>query len=435
MNRLVALKTPRWDRWLTTELRRRFLHEGRAAAALEHPNIVAVHEAGEDGPLCYIASAYCEGGSLAAWLRERKQRPVPCRQAVAMAADLAAGVRHAHGRGVLHRDLKPSNILLHGPKEGGAADDLTAYTPKICDFGLAKLVEAEGPDTPSGAVMGTPAYMAPEQAEGRSSAVGPPADVYGVGIVLYEVLAGRPPFVAATHAETLRQVCSTSPPPPRRFRKDVPRDLQTIVLACLEKDPARRYASAAALETDLRRWLDGKAPLKRPEPLVRRAGRALRRHKLLTAVALLTVLLGAGGWAAAPYFKVDPDLNAKVATAALADHHAVTLIKNTGPPMWSRWATGGETATVETSPDGTFRVHTGGLSLLELLPDPGREAYRIHVRVRHEQSDLFGQAGVFCGRSQFATPRGNVHSFIQMTYCDRLSPQDSMPPEMRARSW
>ena len=394
----MALKTPRWDRWLTPELRQRFLQEGRAAAALEHPNIVPVYEAGEAGPLCYIASAYCEGGSLAAWLR-RQTRPVPCRLAVALAADLAGGVRHAHGRGVVHRDLKPSNVLLQGDG-GGGAESMASLTPKIGDFGLAKLVEEEGPETPSGVVLGTPAYMAPEQAEGRVSEIGPAADIYGLGVVLYEMLTGAPPFQGSSHAETLRLVASALPKPPRRLRKDVPRDLQAIILTCLEKEPERRYASAAALETDLRRWLEGKAPLGRPEPFYRRFGRWMRRHPATTAAAFLLFFLAVAALAAAPY--LDPDRPIRQAAAKLADGQALILIGEKGGPAWSRWRTGREKAATEVTPDGIFQIHnSAGLSLLELLPETGSDSYRLRAQVRHE-------TGESVTRVEFTWPTMNI---------------------------
>ena len=337
LGRRVALKTPRWDRWLTPELRQRFLQEGRAAAALEHPNIVPVYEAGEAGPLCYIASAYCEGGSLAAWLR-RQTRPVPCRLAVALAADLAGGVRHAHGRGVVHRDLKPSNVLLQGDG-GGGAESMASLTPKIGDFGLAKLVEEEGPETPSGVVLGTPAYMAPEQAEGRVSEIGPAADIYGLGVVLYEMLTGGAPIPG---------VFSRGDAAPCRF-------------GAPQAAPASsqgRATRSASDHLDLSGKGTGRAGTPAPRPWKRtcaagwkarrpwgglnlsdrRFGRWMRRHPATTAAAFLLFFLAVAALAAAPY--LDPDRPIRQAAAKLADGQALILIGEKGGPAWSRWRTG-----------------------------------------------------------------------------------------------
>jgi serine/threonine protein kinase len=188
------------------------------------------------GPVCFLVSAYCPGVSLADWLREQTD-PVPLRRAAELVAELAEGMAHAHERGVVHRDLKPGNVLL--APEG---------TPKVTDFGLAKVTaEAGRGQTHSGAVVGTARYMAPEQARGGSKEVGPGADVWALGAILYELLVGRPPFVGEGDLETLVQVCSEEPTPPRRLRPKVPRDLETICLKCLAKAPRERYPSASAL--------------------------------------------------------------------------------------------------------------------------------------------------------------------------------------------
>ena len=185
LRREVALKVPHPEIVFTPALRSRFLNEAQAAAGLDHPNLVQVYEAGSIGPIPYIASAYCEGPTLAAWLKAR-QEPVPIRQAAELLARLAEGVHHAHLRGVLHRDLKPANVLLSADADSPATDSSTLpLTPKITDFGLAKLLDGGGDQTRSGAILGTPRYMAPEQAEGRRSAIGPATDVYALGTILY----------------------------------------------------------------------------------------------------------------------------------------------------------------------------------------------------------------------------------------------------------
>ncbi len=252
----VALKVPRVEGLTDPELRGRFLREARAAASLDHPNVVALYEVGEVGPVCYIASAYCPGPNLAVWLK-RQQSLTPPRVAATLIAALADAMSQAHDRGVLHRDLKPSNILLDVERADGPF-------PLITDFGLAKLVEADDHNTASGAIVGTPAYMAPEQALGQPNQVGPPADIYALGAILYEILTDRPPFKGPTMLSTLEQVRSHEPLPPNKLHAELPRDLQTICVQCLAKEPGDRYPSAAALRDDLRRFLAGEAIHARP---------------------------------------------------------------------------------------------------------------------------------------------------------------------------
>jgi hypothetical protein len=294
LRREVALKVPRPEALLTPELRARFRQEAQAAAGLEHPNLVPVYEAGEQGPLCFIASAYCPGVTLAAWLKQRGE-PVPVETAARLVAALAEAVEHAHRRGVLHRDLKPSNILLASPADPAATD----LSPRITDFGLAKLVEdgsgatLAGCPTQTGAVLGTPRYMAPEQADGRSKAVGPAADIYALGVLLYEVLTGRPPFQADTALDTLWLVRTQEPLAPGRLRPGLPRDLETICLKCLHKEPGWRYASARALADDLGRFLRHE-PIhaRRAGPLGRLARWGRRNPTLAITITLAGALVG-----------------------------------------------------------------------------------------------------------------------------------------------
>lgn len=304
LRRDVALKVPRGDVLVTPELRERFQREARAAAGLDHPNIVPVFDAGEVGPVCYIASLYCPGVTLAQWLREHKD-PVSFAVAAELVAALADGVQHAHDRGVVHRDLKPANVLLSGVKnqESGVSGQesdastvvmLTAdscpLTPKITDFGLAKLLDAAGDGpTRTGAVLGTPSYMAPEQAGGKADGAGPACDVYALGAILYECLTGRPPFVGESDLDTLQQVRASEPVPPRRLRPKTPRDLETVCLKSLEKDPAKRYASAGELAADLQRFVAGEPVRARP---VGAAGRLWRRCRRRPLVAGLVTALG-----------------------------------------------------------------------------------------------------------------------------------------------
>jgi WD40 repeat protein/serine/threonine protein kinase len=286
LGRNVALKVPRPEVLVTPEVRRRFLREAEAASRLDHPHIVPVFEVGEEGPICYIASAYCEGPTLAQWLR-KQTAPVPVRLASRLVAILAAAVAHAHERGILHRDLKPGNILLQQRAGNRSSTDDLGFVPRICDFGLAKLLDQATQDTRSGLPIGSPEYMSPEQAAGRLREQGPATDVYALGVILYELLTGRPPHRGETDLETLRLVSDQDPPSSRSLRPGLPRDLERIVLKCLEKRPAWRYASASELSADLERFLEGRPVHARPVPVWKHAGKWARRRPVHAALAIV----------------------------------------------------------------------------------------------------------------------------------------------------
>jgi serine/threonine-protein kinase len=280
LNRLVALKTLLSGMYAGPRELSRFQREAEAVAALRHPNIVQIHDIGDQDGLPYFTMEYLEGGSLA---KRLAGTPQPIGQAAGLVATLAEAVHVAHQGGIVHRDLKPANILL-------TADG----TPKISDFGLARRLQDSAGITQSGAPLGTPSYMAPEQAEGQADAIGPAVDIYALGAILYELLTGRPPFRGETPTETTLQVLHQDPVPPARLNPRVPRDLETICLHCLHKHPSRRYATALALAEDLQRFARGDPIAARPVGVPERAVKWMRRHPSQTAmlaVSLLVVVL------------------------------------------------------------------------------------------------------------------------------------------------
>jgi eukaryotic-like serine/threonine-protein kinase len=276
LGRVVALKQVRPEALGGRDAMARFRREAEAAARLRHPNIVPIYDVGRLDGVPYLAMEYVEGGTLAARLAGG---PLDPRAAARLVELLARAVQHAHEAGVIHRDLKPANVLL--------APDLDC--PKVADFGLAR---SDGNDlqTRTGTILGTPGYMAPEQAEGDSSRVGPPCDIHALGAIFYETLTGRPPFSNPSVLATLELVRTAQPSSPRRVRPGVPRDLETVALKCLEKSPSKRYDSARALAEDLRRWLDGEPIRARRIGLVERLGKWARRRPWAAACVGLGVL-------------------------------------------------------------------------------------------------------------------------------------------------
>ncbi len=296
LNRVVALKLLRPSVLPRDEARNRFRVEALAAARLDHPHIAHVYEVGIDHDTPYLAMEYVEGVDLC---RRLAGKPLAPREAAALGEALARAVQHAHDHGVVHRDLKPANILLVACGLVPGAKPQAALVPKIVDYGLAKFLDADDGQTHTGAVLGTPAYMAPEQAAGASRDVGSAADIFALGVILYECLAGHPPFRAETRSETLRQVQHDDPPP---LDRAVPRDLDTICLKCLEKAPGRRYASAKDLADDLERFLAGEAVVARRPGALRRFATWGGRHPRAAAAALAGALLAAAALVAAPTF-------------------------------------------------------------------------------------------------------------------------------------
>ena len=310
LDRLVALKMVLAGAHAGPEQAVRFLGEARIAASLRHPNIVQVYEVGHHDGRAFLAMEYVDGGTLADHLGRQAQPPRPAAELVER---LARAVDHAHRAGVVHRDLKPANILLgsaepgtRNPESGnGKPDGLSSdsgfrvpgsgFTPKVTDFGLAKHVGGDPGLTPSRAVLGTPQYMAPEQAAGGRE-VGPAADVWSLGAILYECLTGRPPFLGANPLETAVQVLKTDPVSVARLRPGLPRDLATVCMACLRREPARRYASAGDLADDLRRFLDGRPVTARPVSAAERSVKWVRRSPAVAGLLALVLAVAAAGF-------------------------------------------------------------------------------------------------------------------------------------------
>lgn len=276
LGRLVAIKTILGNWADHREMLQRFRAEAETIARLEHPNLVAIHQVGDWQGRPYLVMEYVGGGTLDE--RRRRQPPTP-RQAAELIQTLARVLHTVHQRGIVHRDLKPGNILL--------TDD---GVPKITDFGLARQIESKSGLTLSGDVLGTPEYMAPEQAEGRSGEAGPPADLFALGAMLYELLVGRSPFAGGSAWEVMERVRRHDPVLPRRLDRTIPRDLETITLKCLQKDPASRYQDARELADDLARFLADEPILARPTPWWERGWMWARRHPTIASLAALSIV-------------------------------------------------------------------------------------------------------------------------------------------------
>jgi serine/threonine protein kinase/Tfp pilus assembly protein PilF len=307
LKRLVALKMISPGAGASAKELARFHTEAEAVARLQHPHIVGIYEVGEYRGRPYLALEFMEGGTLAQRLAGT---PQPARTAAQHVLTLARAMYVAHQRGIVHRDLKPANILLQNlttaedaegrrgtaeaslPLRSSASSAVKDFTPKIADFGLAKLLDSKTGQTSTGAPLGTPSYMAPEQALGETSAISPATDTYALGAILYEMLTGRPPFRGETALSTIEQVRTQDPVPPTRLHPKVPRDLETICLKCLQKEPRRRYASAEELAEDLQRFLAGESIRARPTPAWERGIKWAKRRPALAA------LLGVSGGAA-----------------------------------------------------------------------------------------------------------------------------------------
>src|SRR5262245_38133024 len=338
LGRVVALKMIRTGEDARAEETIRFHREAEAVSQLDHPNVIRLYDFGVANGLPYFTMPLAEGGSLAGRLKQLTPDP---RAAVVLFEKVARGVGHAHQRGVLHRDLKPANVLLDAAGE-----------PLVSDFGLAKFVDRDMGLTKSGDVMGTPAYMAPEQAAGRHELVGPWTDVWALGAMLYEVLTGRLPFAGLNREEILHRILTTAPRPLRLLRPELCPALERIVLKCLTRAAAGRHATAGALADDLGRWLAGERPP------------GFSRRRLLAGAACLTGVLALPAALLRPGRGRMDEPNPTKQSAG----PTLVLLGDRGPPTALQWLVGKETSTAAPHPqDGEFSVQAPGIGLLEML--------------------------------------------------------------------
>jgi serine/threonine-protein kinase len=405
-NRLVAIKMVLGGALADPAALARLRTEVEAVGRLQDPAIVQVYDYGEQDGQRYFVMEYLRGGTLA---RRLKEVPLPAEEAAVLVRTLAQAVHAAHQKGVIHRDLKPSNVLLD-----------EAGRPKIADFGLAVLLDDSERQTKSDAVLGTPAYMAPEQAEGNAAAVGARSDVYGLGAILYEALTRHPPFTKeAKGLAILEQVRTQEPVPPSRYRRGLSRDLEAVCLRCLEKDPARRYATAAELAEDLTRWLEGKPTLARPVGWLGRVVRTGRRRARLALAAIVAGMVLA--LAAQRFWPQDPDRAVREIEAQLAAGQAVELIGEKGGPAWQRWVQSGGRTKTSVAEDGTFSVHSWQISQLELVRDPRQQRYRLRALVRHDKASakvVESRVGLYVARREYPSGGDAVHLFVQLGFND-----------------
>ncbi len=386
--RTVALKMLRAGLFATADEVARFHREGRAIAQLDHPHIIKIYEVGQAEGQHYFTMPFLSGGSLAGVRTPEGADPDTV---VALVVKVARAVQHAHEHGILHRDLKPGNVLLDDRGE-----------PMVADFGLAKFLAADGELTQTGQRPGTLPYMAPEQVAENPGPTTAQTDVWALGVILYELLAGRRPFAGRSQAALTRAILSGEPPGLRTVRPQMDRTLEGIVLECLAKDPRQRYSSAAALADDLQRWSQGERL-----PVGRRPagpGRRLRWPWAIVAAVLaaaITLPLAFRG----PAEKSAPT------------RPALTLIGDSGGPREIVWWRGQDvTQTALQGPDGVFCVTSRGTAVLELCPTPPWPAYRFEARVRHDE-DLGGTVGLcFACRQVPADASGR---FASLTFDDR----------------
>ena len=428
LGRVVALKMMRHDEDLTdAEGLALFRREAEAVARLEHPNVIRLYDFGEHGGRPYFTMELAAGGSLEQRLASGPLQP---REAATLIEMLARSLHAVHRQGIVHRDLKPGNVLLDA--EG---------MPKLADFGLAKRLSGGDSLFPTGAILGTASYMAPEQAAGLKE-VGPAADVWALGAILYECLTGRPPFKGNNWWETLNQVRSKEPEPPRRLNPQLPRDLETVCLKCLAKDSRQRYASAEELADRLRLFLADK-PI--PDRLPRwpaQLWQALRSHRPHRAAAVLLVALVAGLLAANSYLDPDPtkreyanpERTREAAEGRLAKGLPYEFEGHEPLPGPFRWVMGDAGLPRRNPGARCFSLETISTGLLELVANPHLESYQFSVDVRHEDDTGDSRVGLYFGYRKRQGQGSPEYDYCPLTFADRGSVRNAFPKGAKGKS-
>ena len=409
LNRIVALKMVLAGAHASPNELTRFFMEAEMVARLTHPSIVQIHEVGEHQGMPFLALEYVSGGTLADQIRGVAW---PVRRSAELVAQLVRAVHHAHQRGVVHRDLKPANILMRdeGRETRSKVSDGTPLFPKITDFGLAREIQGPTGLTRTGTLLGTPAYMAPEQANG-SSIVGPTTDIYALGIILYELLTGRPPFVADNPVDLLRQVESQEVQSPSRVRPGLPRDLSTICLHCLEKEPQRRYSSAEALAEDLDRFLEGSPIKARLVGRLERSWKWARRRPAIAALLLAIAMILPAATGISSYFALEEQSRARDAEGARdearrAHEHALAEKRQSDLAAADLTL---HAALVDAEAGLVDRAMNRLLDALRLAPNDApafRRVLRINLAMLAERLPVLQKAWPNCPRGWFVGPEG-----------------------------
>jgi serine/threonine-protein kinase len=412
LDRVVALKMIRRGERAGPGETERFAREARAAAQLHHPHIITLHDFGREEDQYYITMAFAPGGSLA----ENRPHFTDPREAAVLMEKIARAVHHLHSKGILHRDLKPGNIMLDEHGE-----------PLVSDFGLAKFLDADAELTQEGVIVGTPAYMAPDLVAAQPGGASIRSDVWSLGVIFYELLTGKRPFVGSGVKEVSQNILLITPPRPRSLKAGLDPSLEMIVLTCLEKDPERRYASAEALVADLRHWLQGLPIQSRTQSRFQRTWQWLRRRPRLALGAGIFCLLAV---ATAVFLKdrktpskpppsreqsLDPALDKL--QRDLAAGKTCTLVGKTGVPAYFRWRTEKQRPPLVQGP-GPLVLESFALSLFELVPDPQQDSYQLSAQV-HLRATNEGEAGLYFLEEERPTPAGPEHGFFALTFADR----------------